>query len=341
LANVIAQGMSWTFDRLPQNRSLVTWLCEHNANLQHPRKVNFYGFDVPGSPANMEAPRGHETAIAEVLRYLRRVDSESAIAFDFRFRPFLGKLQFSWNGARSGTSYACLSEDQRDELTATIADVIALIERRETAFMTVSSEEDYQWGYRAAICAQQMDHWLRQIPVGWHAADFTTPTLEQMWPAVNAANTRDRAQADNLDWIVQREGPQGRILVFADRGHLGMTALHKEVQGARVTHEVAGTYLKRRLGKRLVTIATIVGGGELGMGDHRQKIPRPSFVSLELFASRVGVPFFALDMRSAPPALRSWLNQEQRLGIPNVVCKNVPGMEFDVLLYIDTVTPAS
>jgi erythromycin esterase len=50
LASVLAEGISWTFDRLPQNATLVSWLKDYNSDPQHTCTVNFYGFDVPGSP---------------------------------------------------------------------------------------------------------------------------------------------------------------------------------------------------------------------------------------------------------------------------------------------------
>lgn len=77
LATTLAQGISWTFDRLPQNEALVRWIRSYNADPSHRRKINFYGFDVPGSPGNPAANRGLRTALDETLRSLDRVDSTS------------------------------------------------------------------------------------------------------------------------------------------------------------------------------------------------------------------------------------------------------------------------
>jgi hypothetical protein len=35
---------------------------------------------------------------------------------------------------------------------------------------------------------------------------------------------RELAQADNIDWVVKREGPRGKVLIFAHTLHLTATS---------------------------------------------------------------------------------------------------------------------
>lgn len=55
LNKVVDQGFSWTFNAYPQEASLVQWMRDYNADPHHFRKIQFYGFDMPGSPTNPDA----------------------------------------------------------------------------------------------------------------------------------------------------------------------------------------------------------------------------------------------------------------------------------------------
>lgn len=343
LSAVLFQGISWCFDQLPQNRALLQWLREHNANPRHTRKVNFYGFDVSGSPANGKANRGIDTALTETLRYLSRVDSAACAAFHARLDALMQNLRFALRRSENDPGYERLNQAERDALTAGIADLIALIERREGRYTQISGANDYAWAHQAAIDARQVDAWLRQIPPGWQPVrESAELSGEQVGPLMTAADVRDRAQADNLDWIIQREGASGKILVFAHRYHLSTARVRSRFWGANEEREqeVAGTYLRRRLGERLLTIGNLIGQGELECGDFRQTLKRAPIESFDGLAGEVGTPLYLLDLRTAATSIKNWLNREHCLDSPPHVCKLAIGRAFDVLFYIDTVTPA-
>jgi erythromycin esterase len=68
LDTVLRQGFSNGFDTFRQNVELIRWMRNYNASLRpDAAKVQSYGIDVPGSPGNLDAARGPETAINEVL----------------------------------------------------------------------------------------------------------------------------------------------------------------------------------------------------------------------------------------------------------------------------------
>jgi len=257
LASVLEQGISWGFDRFPQNRDLIQWLREHNTRS---RPVNFYGFDVPGSPGSTEAKRGADTALMEVLRYLDRIDPRSP---------------------------------------------------------QVSSTEDYEWAVRAAVGALQIDQWLRLF----HANSVT-----------EALDIRDRAQFDNLCWIVGREGPGCKILVHASRFHLS-TATFSTPFGPQ---QPAGTYLRKHFGAKLVTIGNLIGRGE----SHEGKIAPAAPDTLDGLAGSLGKTRFLLDLRAAASTVTNRLAQEHPLGAGQEGCSLAPGRAFDVLWYIDAVSRA-
>lgn len=347
LSTVLSQGIGWTFDRLPQNRDLVRWLREHNAGAGPARKVNFYGFDVPGSAGNSKATRGVDTALAEALRYVASVDETSARAFHVRLDALMANLRFDPQRLAEAPGYDRLSQANRDALTAAIAELVILLERREAQYTAASTTTDYEWGYRAAIGARQVDNWLRQIPIHWRpsTAPLRLPSERARFLLV-AEEMRERAQADNLDWILKREGTSGKILVFAHRYHLSTTPVIRSFEnGAEESkHEVAGTYLRRRFGERLLTIGNLIGQGEVGCGEYRQLLERAPAESIDGLAAQVGEPLFLLDLRTAPASVANWLNQERSREhsqvAPRQAFKLAVGRAFDVLFYLDTVTPA-
>ncbi len=348
LSGVLNQGITWTFDELPQNAALVRWMKDYNADARHARKINFYGFDVPGSPSNPKAKRGVGTALSEVLRFLQRVDSKSAAAFQTRLAPYLGDMHFDLYRPGSGGGYYRFTQSERDTLTAVIADLVAMIEARQAEYTAASTPEDYQWAERAAIGARQVDCWLRQVPIGCRA------TREQLRFLDFASDLRDRAQADNLDWIIRREGPAAKVLVYAHNGHLSKAPITWHWRpvgdsggaGGAYAHAVAGTYLSQRLGTGLVTIGNLIGKGQIGSIEFTQTLEAATPGSADRLAQGVGVPRYLLDLRNAPSAAMSCLSQHSRLGrgfeIPGLyrVGMEVPvSHAFDVVFYLDAVTP--
>ncbi len=353
LSENIAQGISWTFDRLPQNRALVSWLRQHNSEPRAARKVNFYGFDVPGSPCEPKANRGLDTPLRETLRYLTRVDPAAAAAFQARFEPVLTFLQFELDNRGDAIGYEGLTRSVRDACSAAIADLITLLETREAAYITASALDDYQWAHRTAIGARQVDNFLRQFPPGWRAAEDELAFL------FAAGDVRDRAQADNLDWILRREGPAGRVLVYAHNSHLTSAPLKttsrliqtdrdQEPSVRTYWHQVAGTYLRRRLGARLVTIGNAIGCGDVSPAGIRQTVTDAPAGSIDEVLARLATPRFLLDLRKAPIAVRAWLEEERPCGQRTHVFEKYElesalpsGNAFDVLFYLDKVTAVS
>lgn len=339
---VLTQGLSWTFDCLPQNRTLIEWLRDYNARAGAERQVNFYAFDVPGSPGNTSARRGVDTALIEALAYVRRVDPIAGRTFDARVGPLLPNVRFDRRRHPDAPGYDRLRQTERDTLTAVINDVICSLENKEAHYVAASTARDYEWGYRAAIGARQIDNYLRALPLDWRPMGASEPWSDEQLAIVTAqGNVRDRAQADNLDWIIRREGAAGKICVFAHWAHLISTPILVSCPGG-AQHEarVAGTYLAPRLGKRLLLIGNVIGHGEVACGDYRQNIERLAPDSFVGAAGQVGSPLYLLDLRKAPESVVRWMQQDDRSlrGAADTTWAARRG--FDVLFYIDSVTPA-
>lgn len=341
----LQDGLSWTFELLPQNRALVQWLREYNADPRHTRKVNFYGFDVPGSPGESQATRGVDTALSEVLRYLDSVDPVATRTSRARLGTLLQNLRFNINAPPHLATYDKLSLAERDQLTAVINDAITLLEHREAVYSRLTSPEDHEWAYRAALGARQVDAWLRQIPLGWQPArqPLTFPSEQTDFIFV-ANDVRDRAQADNLQWILEREGEKGKVVVFAHRYHVSAAPVRPRWTGSRPQTPM-GSHLRRRLGRRLVTVGNLIGQGSVSCDGWVQELKPAAAGTMDGIVGELGGEGFLLDLRPAPTAVASWLESERELAeIPlgeqhDTVSLSV-GQAFDILLFTDTATPA-
>ena len=334
LKSVMTRGFSWTFDRYPQNEALVRWLKEYNANPKHQRKVRFYGFDMPGSPGNSMAKRDLRTALAAALNYLKSVDSNAAADFQGRIDPQLQFMHFNpYPRSETETQYSQLSATDRDRLTASIADLISLLERRAATYAAASSDQAYRWAYRHALGARQIDTWLRRIPPNWKLTGAFVRS-ELLW---QLHETRDRAMADNLKWIVEQEGSDGRILIFANRFHLSMVPFTSNILETGLPGYPFGWYLKQEFGTRLVTIGHFVGGGAIGCGFRLDVRPDTSFDGV---LSGLTSPMFLLDIRTAPPNVRSWLEREHDIWSPPQNFRVPIARAFDVIFFTRTSTPA-
>jgi erythromycin esterase len=345
LSIVLAQGISWTMDRLPQNKALVRWLRDYNTDPCHTRKLAFYGFDIPGSPCNPGANRGPDTSVVDVLKYLARVDTAAAAGFHARLDSLLPGFQCEPGHPTGVPRYDQFTQVKRDSITAAIADLVTLLEREEAKYTASSTADDYEWAYRAAIGARETDAYLRQVSIGWHPhKEPATATSEEVAFWSMAGNVRDRAEADNLEWIVRREGPLGKVLVFAHRGHLS-TAPIESIASGHLQIETMGTYLRRRFDGRLVTIVNLIGKGNIAVGGYKlcagfESLKPAPPDSVDGLAGEVGAPRFLLDLRTAPTSVASWLDQEHQLGRQNDMDILKFRKAFDILFYLNTVTPA-
>ena len=328
LDEIVAQGFSWTFDQFPQNRDLVQWLREENMTRSDSDKIDFYGFDVPGSPGNTQANRGMRTGLEEAVSYLASVDPEAGAMFEAQM-PKAEHYQLDVVGGRG---YA-LSDVDRDRVTALVTELISLLRRNEIRYAAASTPEAYAWGLRTAIGAIQADTWLRRIPRGWGMSEFQSGETA---PLIEAHALRDRAQADNIRWVLEREGPSAKVVLFAANAHTSAAPLKSFQSSGAVGTVKAGNYLRRWYGPDYFVIGNTVRAGGFGCGN---RIPLPELdpSSLPSALGQVGMNHLFLDLRTATGEAREWLEAEKAVGPFN---KAYLMDAYDILFYVDEVTPA-
>ena len=155
--------------------------------------------------------------------------------------------------------------------------------------------------------------------------------------------------ADNLLWALEREGPEGRVVVWAHNTHLQKFPIDHTTRIATVLLHAKftplGLFLHSIRGDDYVNIGFAYGqGAQNGWASYQTDASKPAKPgSLDAEFARVGLPMFILDLRSVPKdgPVHEWLNRswEQRESVPEYFLLN-PLQAWDALFYINEISPA-
>ncbi len=331
LDTLLERGVTNGFNGLQQNRELVEWVRDYNLQLpQDAKKLQIFGFDVSGSPYHNAAARNPDTSIRTALAYLRTVDADVATDFTARFERFLPALADIFD-------YGKLTVAERNALTSSIADLVAEMERSKFQFQAASSESEYAWGAHAAVAARQIDTWFRQIPLDWEPSDGFAWNEESQ-------KHRDRAMMENLDWIVERLGPSGRLVVFASVGHIATTQMYLAEDETRALRVPFGWYARSKYQDDFVNVLNLTVGGEVEICHEpaSERVPRvlspPPELSAEAMFTQPAKESYFVDLRRAPAPVANWLTQDKQHwnGFGAWVFPTLPA--FDVASYTGSAT---
>lgn len=287
---------------------MIRWMRRWNADPRHRRKVRFYGFD-------MQSP---QRALAEALTYMRRVDApaatRSAMALAVLANPFT--REDLWAGPYAARLHAL--EAARG--------MLARFDERQHAYESLSGREAW------ALARQQ--------------ARIVVQNVTQRLAVDSSTVVRDRAMAENVRWILDREGPNARMVIWAHNGHVATDSL------------LMGRYLRQVLGDDLVVFGFAFGSGGFlaveGPAPSRRgltafQVPALADSTLDGVLSRTGFSIAAFDLRQLPasgPAAQ-WFAQphptrsvgSMAYGSSGFRSQAVPRL-YDALLYVDSTTPS-
>ena len=322
------EHMSYQWGDWQENVELIQWMRDYNANPAHHQKIRFYGFDLSlvGDVGSTPRPATFEDA----LSLLSRADSGSANRLRQALQPI---LRLPPNPSPS------LTAAERDAAIVAVDELLSRLERNRPSLQAVTSAADYEWGFRSAVVALQVARMLRLLP-----SDMPPWTIPpSSWEPVE---TRDAGMADNVRWILSREGPRGRILVFAHNGHVKTSPFYGGVWNAFAKPPNSlGVHLRSLFKDSLVTIVTSSAVNGAGIPPAPPGIPDAPLDSTSLDASlaRVGRAAFVLDLRSArtDPMARAWLAQERPFRANfRMYLSVIPSSAFDAVVFVDALTAA-
>jgi erythromycin esterase len=254
---------------------------------------------------------------------LSRVDSTAADRLREALQPILRLPPDPWPS---------LTTAERNAASLAVDELLSRLERNRPSLVVTTSQADYEWGYRSAVVAQQVTRLLQAVP-----DDIAGGIPPSAWEGVE---TRDAGMADNVRWIVSREGRTGRVLIFAHNAHI----MNAQWRGMGVWSVFAqapnglGVHLRSTFGSDLVIIGTSSAAN--GNGLPAAKLDSSS---LDASLARMGRPRFLLDLRAARNnrQAKEWLADTRLLRANFDTYYHVrPSSAFDVLVFIDTLTPA-
>jgi erythromycin esterase len=315
LEDVVRSNLSWGFGDLKANIELAQWLRAYNA--AHPKMpVRLYGIDasvkldLKGTP-ELDA----NTILQDVSGFLARNLPQHSEAARAGLAPFLGRF----------TSAVVRKMDavERGRLDAALGAADALFSSDQAPMVRSASRDDLAFVAREASDARRLPAVL---------ADWTTATPPDMMKIMALIRDRDAIMADNVQWALHREGPRGRILVFAANGHVSGSAMVGSVMRAfQEQPQVMGAALRRRLGDdyRVIMSASALGKGaeDTGAG------------SIDRAFLSAGERRAILSLRPAPPA--TWWDDTQTFTEGDKRIDDAkPRSAGDGLVFFDQVTAA-
>jgi erythromycin esterase len=144
--------------------------------------------------------------------------------------------------------------------------------------------------------------------------------------------------ADNVRWVIEREGPAGRVFVFAHNGHVKNAPTEGGIWSAfERPATVLGQHLRLAYGADLVIIGSCSAKNAEGLPPGSAE---PG--GLDATLAKVGPPRFLLDLRTARAdrSVAAWLAERRALRMHATHFLLSTSAAFDAILFIDTLTPA-
>lgn len=247
---LLDSGYGRAFGRLEANRELVEWMRAYNADTAHSVKLSFYGFDLSMGNGRIAGP-AHVLDVA--IEYLESVGGESAQEHRKRIDGLLAEAS-GWEEAWTDSAKAPGRKPVGENLRIATEDLITELRTRRPELAAKTGQERYLEALHYATVARNM--------LVFHAA-LAVSTGE---PAngTGLRGARDVLMADNLTYLVERERPRGKLMVFAHNGHLQRGKSVWPCCGLKFGTDVyewwpAGSQLAQTFGPRYAVIGSGVG----------------------------------------------------------------------------------
>jgi erythromycin esterase len=300
----------WVSDN-EQMSELIEWIRRYNADPAHRRKVKFYGIDMQYSRAPYE----------ELIHYLEVVDRSVAAQTAENLKAL---------ASDDDAPFEKLPREQKHRLCDQVGRQISALDKNRFGYVETAGSERWRLARQNAVVLSQ-------------ACRLNLGTL-------NDNDFRDNAMAENVRWILDTEGADTRVLLWAHNAHVATSDSWSRPMGHR---------LRVALGKGYLAIGQFFNRGSFRAWDLREKEDRQSVVPIQMPAApsgyleaafaRIGLPAWAMDLRRAPREGEVWrwltiphpsrdigatyLDEESSRTLSAVVD------QFDALVFIEKIFP--
>ena len=260
-------------------------------------------------------PQFTPNSVAAVLAYLQKVDPAAVAPTGELLQPFRDDM--------ADHKYMGLDPAVIERTAAGVAALAARFDAERSSWTARSSEPEW-------TIARQHANIIRQAE-----ASYKNPFA------------RDKGMAENVQWILDREPPGTKIILWAHNTHIA-------AQPAEVSE--MGSLLRKKYGADYFTIGLMFGSGSFRALDRSEGRvsggvqacslgPAPPG-SLEAALGLAGIPLFALDLRAAGGPAGAWLDSKIVTRSVGGIFRGeaasgnrrVPKKSFDAIVYIDKVT---
>ncbi|MFG2822208.1 erythromycin esterase family protein [Kitasatospora sp. NPDC048365] len=245
LDTVMATGFSHGFGASAANRSLLTWMRDHNETCAPEDRVRFHGVDGPLEITGAASPRPALTALRDHLStHLGPAPVPSADTLDTLLGPddrWTHPNVMTDPGASPGRT------DDARELRLLADDLQTLLTAHAPQLLAAASTEAHR---RAELYARTATGLLR-----YHAALADTSPHR----IATLLGLRATMMADNLDAVLRADERRGRTLVFAHNAHLQRNLSSLTMGGTLFEWWSLGAILSARLGTGYAFAATTFG----------------------------------------------------------------------------------
>ncbi|GAA1306205.1 erythromycin esterase family protein [Pseudonocardia xinjiangensis] len=227
LDTVADRGITYRMGRCPEMRAHLSWMRSAS--------VPFAGLDVPGSAAS-PLP-----ALRNIRRYVDGADPGAVPLVD----ELINRVEkyASESTLTALAAYTQLDRADRDAVTAGLADLAVWFD----ATQGTAARDAHDVVRHELRLACLLDHGLRS-----QAAQILAGSTAH--PPVSA---RDRGMAESVFWLLDRFGPDAKIVIGAANNHIQRAPF--TMPGFELS--VAGTHLAYRLGDAYVAVAVTSTGG--------------------------------------------------------------------------------
>ncbi|MGW7446464.1 erythromycin esterase family protein [Kitasatospora sp. NPDC054795] len=262
---------------------LIDWMRDHNR--EHPlRPVHFLGDDL-------DFPAIGDQLFDRVTAYVREAAPGSLPRLEQLYaglRPFDDAIGYV-------TTRPLAERRQNAVVAQRTLELVTAAGPAAGAGAGGKEDEAYAWAVQNA----------RSIALTFA---FSAVNLEDTADVAAMQQLRDRAMTDNTLWWQRRTG--GKVLLSAHNGHVGYRSSDPELYP-----RTQGEYLRDALGTGYVAIGLTFGRGSFLTKDSpfapdwkKVTVPPATAGMNEYVLDRVRPRDYYVDLRSAPPATRSWLD---------------------------------
>lgn len=270
---------------------MIGWMRDYNKKAPEGKKLKIYGIDIqiPGQ------------AIEVVISYIKKVAPEyTEIAEDainpLRFQN-LNRLKWGRN------------KEEKAITKSRLLELIGFLALNQVRFIRETSAEEFEKVMQHARTLAQFND------------TFSRPRINPKDPTNSMAARRDFYMAETIDYIMNKEGPEIRIVVWAHNSHISLGETRYMYGEVLIIHPSMGSHLRKNFGDAYYALGFTFNQGSfqsynVNKEDEQYRklnefdVGPASEGQVGWYFARPGIENYIVDFRFTPKdeKIADWLN---------------------------------